>query len=450
MESLEKGEYPTAVNRVLAQLQSTDKEAFEKLSTKVLTRLASENLLSSREASGLALNLLRPGPRPAEISAGTATNANSTNTAVNTNQVLTASSYRDLMEATITAALSAIRQNPGTPGGGRGGRGQQANQSAQPDDAQLRQNNARMLLMSLQTMLAQIDQYLPERSQAVRQKLTEFGANNNQMAGFGQIRNAIQQGATSESLMTAASVAPPQMQSRLYQQAAQRAIDEGNTDRALQIATEHLDESSRSSINQAVELKRLATDASPEKLAEIRLKLASLPSDSDRVKFLTDLAAATQKDNQKLALKFLDDARNLVSKRASSYRDFEDQIRVAEAFSTVDLKRSFDVLEPGIAQLNELLAAAAVLNGFEVEVFREGELPIQGGSELGRMVARFGWELATLSKLDFDQARNTADKFQLAEPRLLVKLSMVQNVLGAQPNQFVNFRRNQGLQGFMR
>jgi hypothetical protein len=39
------------------------------------------------------------------------------------------------------------------------------------------------------------------------------------------------------------------------------------------------------------------------------------------------------------------------------------------------------VLEPGITQLNELLAAAQVLNGFEVEVYRDGELPLQGGSD---------------------------------------------------------------------
>jgi hypothetical protein len=449
MESLDKGEYPTAVNRVLAQLQSKDKEAFDKLSSKVLSRLGSENLLASREAGNLALNLLRSGPRPAETSTASSTNANSSNAANNTNQVLSESSYHDLMDATITAALGATRPTPGTvtvTGNGRGGfRAAQPNQTSPPDDAQLRQNNARMLLMSLQTMLSQIDQYLPDRSQAVRQKLTEFGMNNNQMAALSQMRTSMQQGATSENLMTAASVAPPQIQSRLYQQAAQKAIDEGNTDRALQIANDHLDESGRSAITQAVDLKRMAADASPEKLAEIRQKLAGLPSDSDRVGFLVDLFAAAQKDNPKLALKFLDDARNLVSKRATGYRDFEDQIKVADAYATVDPKRSFDVLEPGIAQLNELLAAAAILNGFEVDVFRDGELPIQGGSELGNMVARFGSELASLSKLDFDQARMTADKFQLAEPRLLVKLSMVQNVLGVQQNQSGNFRRNQGV-----
>src|SRR5262249_45929892 len=46
-ESLDKGEYPTALARVLGQLQTKDPEAFKKLSDKTLARLGSENLLSS-------------------------------------------------------------------------------------------------------------------------------------------------------------------------------------------------------------------------------------------------------------------------------------------------------------------------------------------------------------------------------------------------------------------
>lgn len=310
----------------------------------------------------------------------------------------------------------------------------------QPDNAQTQQNNARTLLFGLQSMLAQIDQYVPQRAQAVRQKLTELGVGNNPMANFGsQLRTAMQQG-TSESLAAAASAAPPQAQPMLYQEAAQRAIDEGNTDRALQIANDHLDESRRNSIMQAVDFKRMAITASPEKINEIKLKLAALPSDSDRVKYLIDLAMATQKDNSKLALRFLEDARNLVNKRATNFKEFEDQLKVADAFVTLDPKRSFDVLEPGIAQLNELLAAAQVLNGFGVEVFSDGELPLQGGSELGNMVARYGQELARLAKIDFDRARMTADRFQLPEPRLFAKLSIIQGALGIQPSP-VNNRR---------
>jgi len=59
-----------------------------------------------------------------------------------------------------------------------------------------------------------------------------------------------------------------------------------------------------------------------------------------------------------------------------------------------------------------------VLNGFEVEVFKDGELALRGNSDLVGMVARYGQELASLAKLDFDHARMTADKFLLPEPRL--------------------------------
>jgi hypothetical protein len=298
------------------------------------------------------------------------------------------------------------------------------------------------MLFSLQTMLSQIDQYLPERAQAVRQKLTELGLGNNANLNFANLRTAMQQG-TSESLANAAGTAPAQMQPRLYQQAAQKAVDEGNPDRALQIANDHLDESGRNSIMQAVDFKRMATTASPEKLNEIKQKLAALPSDSDRVKYLIDLSTATQKDNPKLALRFLEDARNLVYRRVTTYKEFEDQLKVADAFAALDSKRSFELLEMGIGQLNELLTAAAVLNGFEMDIYKEGELSLRTDNDLVAMVARYGQELAALAKIDFDRARMTADRFQLSEPRLNARLLIVQNILGVQPVTNFNNRRGQ-------
>jgi hypothetical protein len=447
-ESLDKGEYPTSLARVLAQLQTKDQEAFKKLTDKALSHLGSDNIITTREATTLAMSLLMPGPRIAATSTATPADASAANSRTGSGQILSESAYHDLMDNAVTAALSTPLPAGGNNnlrggGGGRVVRGPQTNQQNPPDETQVRQNNARMMLFALQTLLPQIDQYLPDRASAVRQKLTELGVGNNPNANFGnQMRTAMQQG-TSDSLAAAASTAPPQIQPRLYQQAAQKAIDEGNPDRALQIANEHLDESGRNSIMQAVDFKRMATTVSPEKLNEIKQKLAALPSDSERVKYLIDLSVATQKDNPKLSLRFLDDARNLVSRRATNYREFEDQIKVADAFASLEPKRSFELLETGIAQLNELLSAAAVLNGFEVEIFKEGELSLRSDSDLVGMVSRYGQELASLAKVDFDHARITADKFQLVEPRLNAKLSIVQSILGTQPAGFNNNRRNQ-------
>jgi hypothetical protein len=453
MEALDKGDYPSSLGTVLAQLQSKDEDAFKKLSDKALSKLNSDTLLANRNADSVAIGLLAPGPRPANTSTNSDSKTVKSQSAPP--QVLSESAYHDLMDNVITAALTTTSLGPGNnnfPGGG-GGRGpmraQQQNQQNPPDDAQVRQNNARMMLVGLQTMLTQIDQYLPERAPAVRQKLADLGVTNNQFAGLNQMRTLIQQG-TSDSLVAAANVAPPQIQPRLYQQAAQKAVDEGNTDRAVQIATDHLDESARNSIMQAVDFKRAAINPTPERLAEIRQKLANLPSDSDRVKFLIELSTTTQKDNPKLSLRFLDDARGLVSRKATSYKDFEDQIDVADAYSALDVKKGFEVLEPGIAQLNELLSAAQVLNGFEVEVFKDGELSLRGDNDLVGMIAKYGQELASLAKIDFDHARMTADKFMFSEPRLNAKLSIVQSVLGVPPPVTNPFRQNQNFRFVVR
>lgn len=451
VEALDKGEYPTSISTVLAQLQSKDQEAFKKLSDKALSKLNSDTLLANRNADNVAIGLLSPGPRPASTSTTTANDAKNSSSQNASPQVLSESAYHDLMDNVVTAALTTTSAGTGNnnfPGRGPM-RAMQQTQQSPPDDAQVRQNNARMMLFGLQTMLTQIDQYLPDRASAVRQKLTELGINNNQLAGFNQMRTLMQQG-TSDSLVQAASVAPPQMQPRLYQQAAQKAVDEGNTDRALQIASDHLDESTRNSIMQAVDFKRAAINPTPERLSEIRQKLAALPSDSDRVKFLIELSTSTQKDNPKLALRFLDDARTLVNRKATDYKDFEDQIKVADAYAALDPKKSFEVLEPGIAQLNELLSAAQVLNGFEVEMFQDGELSLRSDNDLVGMVARYGQELAALAKIDFDHSRMAADKFMFAEPRLNAKLSIVQSVLGVQPLANDPLRQNQNLRFVMR
>ncbi|HYX27980.1 MAG TPA: hypothetical protein VE863_05395 [Pyrinomonadaceae bacterium] len=473
VESLDKNEFPSSLTRILTQLQSKDQELFKKLSDKTLNRLASDSLLSNSQASIVAISLLQPGPISTNGPASSDATASSTSTTnlpsatnpqparTNTNgrtPVLNESSYHDLLDSTITAALSVTSAGPigNFPRGNGGGavrvqRGPQQQTQSPPDDAQIRQNNARSLLFSLQGMLPLVDQYLPDRAQSVRQKLTDLGINTNNAAQgpMNAMRALINQNTSSDSLVTAASTAPAQVQSRLYQSAAQKAIDEGNIDKAVDIATNHLDESGRNAIMQAVDFKKLTMTASPEKLNEIKQKLAALPSDNDRIKYLIDLAKATQKDNQKLALRFMDDAHNLVSKRATNYDDFGNQLKVADAYATIDAKKSFEILDAGIAQLNELLQAATVLNGFEVDIFKDGEMSLRGNDDLVGMLVRFGGELATLAKVDFDGARSTADKFQMPEPRLNARLMIVQNILGTQPvNQ--NNRGNQNIRFFAR
>jgi len=452
-QMMEKGQFPRSLGEVINQLQRQDSDAASKFADKIVKRIQSANLLTNNDASVLAQTLLSPGPRlPAP-----ADNSSTTDTKPQPQQsrgpVLDTSLYTDLLSTVIDAALKVNAPTQNTPRTvqGRGARGlnaqPQANQPPQPTDEQIELNNGRRLLASLQTTLPAIDQYLPSKATAVRQKLTEFGFGDQSRANFGQAMNVLQQpNPTADALLQAAQAAPAGLQSRLYGQAASKAMDEGNTDQARQIATDHLQGSQRDAMIQRIDFREMVKKSDGLRLDEIRQSVSRLSNDSDKVSLLLQIANDLQKDNPKAQLQVLDEARTVVNHRAANYDQFEDQLRVARAFSAVDTARSFEVIETGIGQLNELLSAASVLSGFEVNIFRDGEMNVtQGGSGLNSAIGRYGQELALLAKTDFERSETLAGRFQFTEPRIIARLSIIQGALGVQstaPNN--NVIRNFG------
>jgi hypothetical protein len=426
---LDKGEYPSSLSKVLSQLQAKDPETATKLSEQLAKKLQPEEILSKTEAVRLSLSLLRPGPRVEKKSVD-----GSQPSAGNPDQLLAESVYRDVMAATITAALRATpqpqnNQGRGGPAGFRGRANNSGGAAGGPQsEAEIVQASARMLLNGLQNLQPHVDKYLPERSLALRQKLSQMGMDRDPRGAAGQIANLMQQG-TSESLIAAAATAPPRMQNRIYQQAALKALDEGNPDRARDIANQHLEGTARANMLHTLELKQ-AVRSAPDKMDEIRQTLNRAQSDEERVSLILQFAVNLQAENPKLALQLLDEARGLVSRRATSYGQFEAQVSVARAYEALDPARSFETLEPGINQINELFSAAAVLSGFEVNIFRDGELPLKTGGSLTGLVVRYGAALASLAKTDFERAQLMTDRFQLTEPRVLARLTMVRGVLG--------------------
>jgi hypothetical protein len=432
-QMMEKGQFPSTLSEVINQLYKQDSEAGDKLADKTVKKLQAANILTKTDVSGLVQTLLRAGPRPAaEASASTAKTETT-----GRQPVLSQTIYVDLLSTVVDAALKA---GPGNQNGQRSGgpqpvrRGlgagpQPAATPQPPTEAQIEQNNARRLLNGLQMTLPMIDQYLPSKAPLVRQKMTELGMTNS-FTNLAQTFSALQGDPTADALVQAALNAPQQMQSRLYQQAANKAIDEGDTDRARQIANEHLQTNARDSVMQRIDFRELAKNAEGARIDEIRQSVGRLQTDNEKIDLLIVVADEVQKTNHKVAVQLLEDAKQIVNRRATSYDNFEQQLRVARAFASVDPARSFEVLDPGISQLNELLSAAQVLSGFEINMFRDGEMAIQGGNGLTAMVNRFGQELAVLARSDFERTETLAGRFQFAEPRIMTRLAIVQGLLG--------------------
>jgi hypothetical protein len=438
-QMLAKGQFPSTMSEVINQLYKQDPDAADKLADKTVKQIQAANILTKTDVAGLVQTMLRSGPRPAAAPSGSSSSTTpSTAASTGPQPVLGQAAYVDLLSTVVDAALKA------TPAAQNAQRGQQAarrgvtfgtsSQTPQPPtEEQIEQTVARRLLNGLQQTLPMIDQYLPSKAPMVRQKLTEMGMTNNSLANIAQTFSALQGNPTADALLQAAQVAPQQMQSRLYQQAAYKAIDEGDTERARQIANDHLQNNARDVVMQRIDFKEMTKKAEGARIEEIRQTVSRLQTDNEKLDMLIQVAGDVQKTNQKLALQVLEDARQIVNRRATSYEQFEQQLKVAHAFSSIDLSRSFEVLDPAISQLNELLSAAAVLSGFEINMFRDGEMSIQNGNGLTSTINRFGQELAVLAKSDFERSETLAGRFQFAEPRIMTRLSIVQGLLGLKP-----------------
>lgn len=429
-QMMDKGQFPRSLTEVLNNLYKQDPDAAAKLADKTVKKLQATNLLTNAEAATLAQMLLMRGPR-------------STETPKITNPTLIPTleqgPYAELLGSVVDMALKAT---PPTPQNNQRAQGQRARpiaatvagpgyvppQGVSAD--QLEQSGALRLLAGLQVALPLIDQYQPAKAAAVRQKLSEAGLGANSPFNMAQTMSVMQSNPTSDALVQAASVAPQQAQTRLYQQAALKALEEGNVDRARQIATNYLQANARDSVMQRIDFRELSLKGEAARLDEIRQSIARLQSDTEKLNMLLQLARETQQANPKLANQLLEEARQMTNHRAASYEQFDQQLKVARAFATVDPARSFEVLDPGISQLNELLSAAAMLNGFEITMFRDGELLLQGGGGLTAMVQRFGQELGTLADKDLDRAETLAGRFQYAEARITARLAIVQGLLG--------------------
>ena len=422
-QMLEKGQLPATIAEVINQLRKQDPEAAEKLADKTVKKLQATNLLANTEAGGLVQTLLRLGPRTGnEPQAGRP-------------PVLEQAAYLELLSTAVDTVLKAPLQGQRVqaPQRARSGVGPGPNRQTGgpqgPSDAQIEQNNARRLLAGLQIVLPMVDQHLPAKAQSLRQKMTEIGLTaapiNTAMMGSSATNP------TADSLVQAAATAPQQMQSRLYQQAAYRAIEEGDTERARQIANDHLQANARDNVMKRIDFRELAKKAEGARVEDVRQAVARLQTENEKIDLLIQVAYEAQKTDQKLALQLLDDARQITNRRPTAYEHFEQQLRVARAYSVIDPSRSFEILDPAIGQINELLGAAAVLSGFEISMFRDGEMSIQqGGNGLTNMVNRFGQELAQLARSDLERSETLAGRFQFTEARIMTRLAIIQGLLG--------------------
>jgi len=113
---------------------------------------------------------------------------------------------------------------------------------------------------------------------------------------------------------------------------------------------------------------------------------------------------------------------------------FRAQLEIARAFARFNPARSVQLLERAAGQLNQVLAAAAQVDGFMPfnRSFIQGDLLLDNGLLYDTVVQEYAQSVAALATYDFDSARSMAGRLDLPEARIMTELIAAQAVLNQQ------------------
>ena len=283
-------------------------------------------------------------------------------------------------------------------------------------------------------VMAEITRYSPAKAQLIRRRVgakvaLEFDRIT-EASEYSRIFNE----KTSDELTQIAERSAPAARDQRYADAARRALEENNAEKAQTIAERIKDRENYGYLFEQIKSAAPLAKARRGDLAAVRKTLAALKTNGERSAALIELASAlAAKGDRETAKALLDESRQMTPAAAivKTKTDLELLVKLADAYSTAAPDEAFALLESGIAQTNEFISAGIALDGF----YRRGS--IEAGElhydSLDRQLLLHVRNsinlLKNLARADFARTANLADKFERPEIRLFVRLRLVQSLL---------------------
>jgi len=243
------------------------------------------------------------------------------------------------------------------------------------------------------------------------------------------------QSGTIDEVLAAAPKVAPEMQSFLYGQAAQRAIQQGDLDGARRIIKNLSDAGTRNRLMMEIDRQTIEQALKDGKTEQVRRLLPSLRTDDERANVLSRLGIKLAGEGKKeQAKQILAEARELIGGHAANTARLNTQLWVARSYLEIEPSKSYDMVETTIDRFNELTAAAATLDGFlqQGTSFKEGEVVLGQGGVASSLFQPYTMLLSSLARFNFDRARAVVERIQRPEIRVTGYMLLAQGVLRPQ------------------
>jgi hypothetical protein len=290
-------------------------------------------------------------------------------------------------------------------------------------------------LPMLQGSISAFEQFAPGRVQALRQKVEEFTRTLNPEQKVWNQLNEAQASGDPNQLVAVAEQSSEGVRSNLYQQVAWQFANNGDLQRARQIAEKLPDPFQREQVLQQAIRQAASNAANQGDFAAARQLAQEITPDEDRATILAQFASnATVAKQPALAQEMLEEAAGLLVNRAAGAPAFAAQLQVALAFAHVKPSRAVPLLERSAGQLEQVLTAAVAVDAFlPYHSFEAGELILNNGFLCNALIRPYAEATAELANFDLPAARILADRLSLPEARLFAELLVARNALGDAP-----------------
>ena len=392
---------------VVSQLRRQNPELAAELTAEIASKLLNVKLLSNHDAASLAMGLLRFGRASLKLQSG------EENLKPTRLTLLSEAQFRDLLQKAYDEAMSYSTSTT----------------SHNPE-----RDAAWNLLNGLQQVGPELDQFVSGGATAVQKKLAEIS--NQQAPGNYELQNALASSPTDAALERIAK-APPEQREQLYVQLAGREANNGNIARARQIINERVSTPyQRQQALTNLDQQEMHNAVSKGKVVEALRIISGFRTPRERAALVAQIAIQIGPGQKRAnAINLLEQAKSLLgsSPQAMDQDEMTALIEIARAFGKYDTKRSFEILDPLIEQVNDLCAAARTLEGFGSDFYDDEELDLQNGNSVGQAATRVTNVLGTLALVNFERARSASDRLRLPEVRLRAYLEIAQQAIQGNP-----------------
>ena len=383
-------------------LRLKNPELAAQLAGEIASKLLNEKLLTNPEAASVAINLLRFGHQQNN---GSVSSPDGPRVAI-----LSDEQYRELLQKAVTEAMSYTRSSPGrySP-----------------------QNDAAMnLLYGLRQFASELDTVSNGNSAAITKRVAELSGQD--PAVMDQYQKIITD-SPADTVLETIEKTPVDQREQLYIQLASREANNGELARARQIVNQRVTNpyqrrNALASINQ----REMSVAMAKGKVDEALRIIGSLPTPRDRALLIAQIAPQIGAGQKRAnAINFLEQAKSLLgpSLPAQDQSQMQALVEIARAFGKYDVKRSFEILDPLIDQVNDLCTAARTLEGFGMESYDDEELNLQNGGSVPQAVQQVTNALGTLALTNFERARAASDRLRLPEVRLKAYMEIAQQTI---------------------